>query len=233
MTLFPTTRWAEILSARGDAGRRRQLLAQLSVEYRQPLIVFATSLGQSPSEAEDAVQAVLTRLLERDVVSRLDPARGRLRSFLRTAMRHYLADQHAGATAAKRGGRTSIVPLDDAPEPADGAASPDQLYDRAFAAQVITGTLARLEAEFSTGKRKGSFEAVRAYFAIDESAPTVVELAARHDTTESQMTSFLHRTRQRFRELLRAHVRELVADPADADAELQSLLAALGGAVPR
>lgn len=231
MTLFPTTRWGEILEHRGDPERRRHLLGQLALDYRKPLIVYARLCGLEDAAAEDAVQGFLTMWLERDVAQRLDPSKGRLRSYLRTALRRYLSDLHAHATAEKRGGTAAATPLslaDIEPVAADPLPTPEQAYDRAFARQVMARAFAELEAEFKAGRRSGPFGAVREYFAPEHAGGSHAELAARHGMTESQMASFLHRARGRYRELVRNQVRDLVADPGQTESELRSLLAALG-----
>lgn len=229
MTLFPTTRWGEILEHRGDPERRRQLLGRLALDYRQPLIVYARLCGLDDPAAEDAVQGFLTTWLERDITQRLDPAKGRLRSYLRTALRHYLSDLRMYATAEKRGGTATTAALalaDVESVTADPTPTPEQVYDRAFAQQVMARAFAVLETEFRDGRRSGPFEAVREYFAPETTA-SHAELGARHGMTESQMASFLHRARGRYRELVRSQVRDLVADPAQTESELRSLLSAL------
>lgn len=230
MTLFPTTRWGEILEHRGDPAQRRHLLGQLARDYRQPLIVYARLCGLDDAAAEDAVHGFLTLWLERDVAQRLDPTKGRLRSYLRTALRRYLSDLHAHATAKKRGGAAMTMPLnlaDIEPAVADSAPNPEQAYDRAFARQVMLRAFAELEAEFKSGRRSGPFDAVRQYFAPEHAGSSHAELAVQYGMTESQMASFLHRARGRYRELVRNQVRDLVADPGQTESELQSLLAAL------
>ncbi|MEZ4359532.1 MAG: hypothetical protein R3B48_05075 [Kofleriaceae bacterium] len=230
MTLFPTTRWAEILEQRSDPARRRQLLGSLAQDYRGPLLVYARCLGLDDPGAEDAVQGFLTSWLERDLASRLDPAKGRLRSYLRTALRRYLADRHEHATAQKRGGAAALTPasLDDVePFAVSPAESPERAYDRAFARSVLARAFADLEAEFTSGRRAGPFAAVREAFAPELAGASHAELAARHAMTEPQLASFLHRARGRFRELVRQQVRDLVAEPSQTDAELRSLLESL------
>jgi hypothetical protein len=74
--------------------------------------------------------------------------------------------------------------------------------------------------------RSGPFAAVREFFSPHAGA-THAELALKYRMTETQMASFLHRARGRFRELVRNQVRELVTDPQQTDAEMRTLLEAL------
>jgi len=50
------------------------------------------------------VQGLLVQLIEHDFVEKLDPARGRLRGYLKRALQHYLVNLHEHEFAAKRGG---------------------------------------------------------------------------------------------------------------------------------
>jgi RNA polymerase sigma-70 factor (ECF subfamily) len=229
VTLFPTTRWGEIIEQRCDPARRRHLLALLAADYRGPMVVYARCCGLDAASAEDAVQGFFTLWFERDIVERLDPAKGRLRSYLRTALRRYLIDQHDEASALKRGGpNATVVELSEIEQsvPDGTTATAEQIYDRAFAREVLRRAFDQLEAEFADGRRVGPFAAVREYFA-PYYAGTHAELAPRYAMTEPQMASFIHRARGRFRELVRHQVRDLVADPSQLEAELRNLLAAL------
>src|SRR6185369_600271 len=89
--LFPDTRWTLVLAARLDPAKRRPALEELVRPRWKALYVVARKHGLPSAEAEDAVQGFVARLLEGDLLLRLDPGKGRLRSYLRTAFRHYLS----------------------------------------------------------------------------------------------------------------------------------------------
>jgi RNA polymerase sigma-70 factor (ECF subfamily) len=58
-------------------------------------------------------QSFFARLLERDILSRASPQRGRFRSFLLTTLQHFLADEHDRAVARKRGAGQPLISLDE------------------------------------------------------------------------------------------------------------------------
>ena len=101
---FPETRWTRIVAARGNTELRRVVLDELVASRWQPLYVHLRKQGLPPDRAQDVVQGFLVHLLERDFLARLDPGRGRLRAYLKTALAHYLANLHAEESAQKRGG---------------------------------------------------------------------------------------------------------------------------------
>ena len=109
---FPATRWTLILSSRDKTQARSVALADLLQSYWKPLYHFVRRKGLRTEEAKDAIQGFMLHLLERDFLSRLDPGRGKLRSYLRTAVSHYLINLHEKAVAEKRGGHAKHVSLD-------------------------------------------------------------------------------------------------------------------------
>jgi len=227
--LFPRTRWTLILAARDSPEAAQRALSELSRTYWRPLWVYLRKKGLDAEEAQDGVQELILRLIEKDALARLAPERGRLRGYLKATADHWLVNRHEKAAAAKRGGDSPHVPLDLALAErslafADSAPSAEAAFDREWAAAVMERALARLKAEFESGERRGPFELVLAFFG-GAAAPSYKEAAARHHLTVPALKAFLHRARTRFREL----VREEVADTmeGDPDPEIAALLEAL------
>jgi DNA-directed RNA polymerase specialized sigma24 family protein len=225
--LFPETRWTLVLAAQHDPEKRRPALEQLVRPRWKALYVVARKHGLAPDDAEDAVQGFVTHLLEGDVLERLDPGKGRLRSYLRTAFRHYLTNQRQERRAQKRGSGERHADLADVEAwLASPDASPDALFDRAWALTLFADALRELESEYTSGARRGPFVVVRDLFQFG-AAPPYGELAALHQMSVPQLKAFVHRARVRFRELLRKRVAETLTDGADADEELAALLQAM------
>lgn len=225
--LFPSTRWTLVLAARERPEQRREALAQLLAPRWKALWVLARKKGLDAAEAQDAVQSFVERLLEGDLLGRLAPGRGTLRAYLKTAFAHHLVNLHEHAHAAKRSGDAPPVPLDEleaqlsAPAP-----SPEALFDRAWAIEVFEGALAALTDELARGERRGPVAVLEALFRFGETEPYET-LAERHGMTVSQLKSFVHRAKGRFRQLLRERVADTVDDPSAIDDELRALLEAL------
>jgi len=232
VTGFPTTRWSLILGSRQGAEARREALEALFAAYWKPLYFYLRRKGLRVEAAEDAVQGLFAQLLERDFLERLDPARGRFRSYLKTAADHYLVNLHEKDAALKRGGDLRFVSLDVVLAERDlpGAPErPDDAYDREWALEVMERALARLRRDFEDGTRRGRVDVVLRFFSL-ESAPPYAEAAAASGMSVSQFKAALHRARRRFREILREEVASTVDDPTQAEAELQELRRLLGAA---
>lgn len=221
---FPGTRWTMILSSREGIDRRRSAMQDLLATYWKPLYFHARRKGLAIESAKDAVQGFCTHLLEQDFLSRLDPGKGRLRSYLRTSFDHFLMNEHEKNSAWKRGGKIAIVPLDF--EAAEKAFRPDATFDREWAQHVMERAVANLRGEFENGTRKGSFDIAMRFFGFTE-APSYADAAKEAGMSVSQFKAFLHRTRERFREIVRAEVSDTVSDDREAESEVADLVRAL------
>ena len=102
---FATTHWTVVLAAgRGGSKESEEALASLCGAYWYPLYAFVRRLGRRPEEAQDLTQEFFARLLEKDYLRAADPERGRFRSFLLAAFKHFLSNERERAQARKRGG---------------------------------------------------------------------------------------------------------------------------------
>jgi RNA polymerase sigma-70 factor (ECF subfamily) len=231
--VFPTTRWTLILASREGDGARRAALESLLAIYWKPAYFYLRRRGLAVEAAEDAVQGFFLQLLERDFLPRLDPARGRFRSYLLTALDHYLASQRERETAQKRGGGARLVPIDLALAERELEAAPagaQVAYEREWALGVMERAVKRLRQEYEQGRRQGPAEVYLRFFSFEsaEPVPSYAEAAARVGLTASQFKAALHRARQRFRELLREEVGGTLQDATQADGEIGELVRALG-----
>jgi RNA polymerase sigma-70 factor (ECF subfamily) len=231
---FTTTRWTLVLAAknRHDAAGS-SAFARLCERYYAPLYSYLRRRGQTPEDSQDLTQAFITHLIEKDVLRHADPARGRFRAFLLTSLKNFAANEHARATAAKRGSGGRVVSLDlEAAErryrhePRDDL-TPEHLYDRRWALAVLERALVLLRAEFRAAGREAFFDAVQWTLTGDAEAVSYREIADRFCMTENALKVTVHRVRRRYRELLRAEVEETVDSEHQVEDELQYLMAAL------
>jgi RNA polymerase sigma factor (sigma-70 family) len=226
---FPNTRWTVIASSRSGADARAKALEELLASYWKPLYFYVRRKGLSIEDSKDAIQGFCVHLLDREFLERLDPEKGRFRSYLRTAMDNFLVNRHEQAAAQKRGGGKKVVSLDfDVDESAHpgASASPEAAFDREWALSVMERALGRLRHEFEGGERKGPFELVRRFFDFSGEPPSYDDAARESGMSVSQLKAFLHRARVRFRELVKDEVRETVSD-GEPDGEVDDLIRAL------
>src|SRR6185436_17941575 len=132
---FRTTHWSVVIAA-GQSGteERHAALEQLARIYFTPLYAYLRRQGFGRHDAQDLVQGVFASLLARNEFSTVDRVRGKFRSFLLAALKHFVTNEQDRARALKRGGQYSFVPLDEAQAEerflAAGDLSPDEVYDQ-------------------------------------------------------------------------------------------------------
>jgi RNA polymerase sigma factor (sigma-70 family) len=229
---FQTTRWSVVLAAQrgADATRSRDALAMLCRDYWYPLYAFVRRRGYAAHEAQDLTQAFFADLLERNPTV-ADPAKGKFRSYLLGALKHFLANDWNRNQAQKRGGGHRLVEWDAldpearyALEPADRDDA-EALFDKRWAMELLARALEKLRAEFAAKNDEPTFDALKGTLTGAE-APRE-ELAKKLGMSEGALKVAVHRLRQRYREVLRAEIAETVDSPADVDDEMRHLVAVL------
>ena len=89
---FATTQWSIVLAAGRDRSHTsRVALATLCELYWYPLIPYVRRQGYVAEDAQDLTQEFFARLLEKNYLQQAEPARGRFRSFLLAAFKHFLS----------------------------------------------------------------------------------------------------------------------------------------------
>jgi len=231
---FEATRWSIVVAAGGtDSDRARKALEHLCAAYWYPLYAFVRRQGRSPHDAQDLTQAFFARLLARNFLGGADPGKGRFRSFLLGALKHFLSDEWDRARAQKRGGGVQFIALDAGAaetryrmEPADES-SAESIYDRRWAFALLDQVLRRIREEFTRDGKEHVFDELKS--ALTGAKIAYAGIAAKLNLGEGAVRTAVHRLRTRYRDLLRAEIAGTVASPAEVDAEMQHLFAALAG----
>jgi len=232
--VFPLTHWSLVLRAgKSDTAPTRAALASLCQMYWFPLYAHARRRGHTPHDAEDLTQEFFARLLEGNWIARADQQRGRFRSFLLSAMKHFMANEWRRAGARRRGGGQVTVPFDTAlaetryaAEPAPASAA-DAAYDRQWALTLLDLTLRRLEAEFAVAGRAGDYLVLKDTLMAGRGGIDYAAVAAQLGLAEGAARVAVHRLRKRFREIFRAEIAQTLAGDADLEGELRHLAAVL------
>ena len=116
---FTTTHWSVVLQAQGESLAAQEALENLCRTYWRPIYGFVRREGARPEEAKDITQGFFALILERKDFSSVRQEKGRLRSFLLAALKHFMANERRDAATLKRGGGRVLLPLASAkPSPA-------------------------------------------------------------------------------------------------------------------
>ncbi len=232
---FMTTHWSliDLAGPQGeDQQRAHAALEVLCRSYWYPLYAFVRSRGYPVDDAQDLTQAFFTHIIETQGLAGADRQRGRFRSYLLGAMKHFLVNEwHKGQTQ-KRGGQVRFVDVDTGEwearyaEANQVSSNPEYLFDREWALEVIAKALGSLRQEMTDAGKEQQFEVFKGCLTGDESL-TRQQMAAQLDLTEGAVKVAIHRLRSQYRNQLRTIIAETVSNEADLEDELRHLIAVL------
>ncbi len=217
---FHPTRWTLVLRSRGEGEKAEAALSDLCAAYYTPIVSFLRHDGRNDDAAREIAHAFFESLLAGGLGTP-EPGRGRFRSYLLGALKHFLVKQRGGSLAAKRGGGAEHVPLEDETV-LPGTVDDTLAFDREWALTLIARALSGLEAEYH-GKEL-MFTTLKPW--LDGAADGPQATAADQlGMSEAAVKVAIHRMRVRFRELIRAEVAATVNNPAEVAEELRHLVA--------
>jgi RNA polymerase sigma factor (sigma-70 family) len=233
---FPTTRYSVIAaSGSADPEARRSAFAVIAETYWKPVYKYVRLRWQaSPEEAEDLTQAFFARAFEKDFFRSYDASKARFRTFLRTCLDGFVANERKASQRLKRGGGVQIVSLDfktaegelrqhDLPVPADM----EEFFDREWARSVFSLAVDALRGHYRVTDRERYFRAFERY---DLEAPdagthlTYAGLAAELGVTVTDVTNYLAAARRQFRAFVLERLRELTGSDDEFRAEAKRWL---------
>jgi RNA polymerase sigma factor (sigma-70 family) len=230
---FRPTLWTMVLRAKDPAAPdRREALERLFQTYWKPLY-FLIRRTHDAEAAQDITQGFFTTFLEKDYLKSVEREKGKFRTFLCVALRHYMADENDRARAKKRGGGKPPLSLDFARAETEisrvpaAKDDPEKLFQRQWALEVIKRSLQALRAEFLASDRLAEFEAISLYLSAGgKEAPSHADLAKRLGISEADVNNRVHRLRHRYRELILEEVRSYSDSEEEAQQELRDLFSA-------
>lgn len=231
---FRTTRWSCVFAAGAEAPEEtRPALERLSLDYWEPVYCYLRRDGFDREDAADLTQGFFARLIEKHGLRTAEPARGRFRSYLLGALRHYVANERRRARAGRRGGGEPVLSLDAssgegvyALEPVDHR-TPEALYARRWALALLERVLGELRGRYVAEGKAAMFDRLSPYLTGEHADHPYAAVGEELGMAEGAVKVAVHRLRRRYRELLRARVGETVDDPHDVTEEISFLIDAL------
>jgi RNA polymerase sigma factor (sigma-70 family) len=230
---FTTTHWSVVLEAQGESPAAQEALEKLCRIYWRPIYSFLRRQGISVEDAQDLTQGFFALLLERRDLRTVRKEKGRLRSYLLTALKHFLADERRRAMAIKRGKGQQLIPLEElrteersGMEPADPLTA-ERIYERRWASTLLDRVLSRLEDKYRTRSNVALFDSLNQLLADEPGAPSHADIAAQLGMTENAVSQAFHRFRQSYQSLLREEIAHTVATAGDIENELRYLIAVI------
>jgi RNA polymerase sigma factor (sigma-70 family) len=212
---FPLTRWSLVDAARSSAPEERErALETLFAAYWKPVYKYVRLRWNRPAEdAQDLTQGFFVELLERDMLARYDPAKSRLRTYLRLCVDSFVMNEDKAAHRQKRGGNTTHVALDfQAAEgelhgvTIDAASVPspvslEEFFEKEWIRSLFSAVVEDLRARCEVRGKGKTFRLFEEYD-LDRADPVSYEaLAAKHHLLVTDVTNALAWARREFRRL--------------------------------
>ena len=231
---FAATRWTLVLRARGESPEARAALGELCEAYWAPVFRFLRHEGRDEDTARELTQEFFARLLARRGFDTAEPGRGRFRSFLLGAVKHFLADVRDHERRLKRGGGQTPEPLINETDTSPGlqiadpsAAVPDAVFDRQWALALMDRALRAVADEFKSAGKQDQFDALKPWLVGETAALSQGDAARQLGLNEGAVKVAVHRLRKQFREIVRAEIGQTVEGAAQVDEELRYLVEVL------
>jgi DNA-directed RNA polymerase specialized sigma24 family protein len=224
-----TTRWSLVRNAARSGAEGRLALEELCRAYRPAVIAFLRRGGHDRDSAEEHAQSFFLHLLERDLPARADPARGRFRLFLRTALQNHVSHVREREQAQRRqapGGLLGADPLEHVGDPRE---DPERAFDLAWALTVLERGVDKLRSECAARGQAAEFAVLLPALTDGVDAGELPVLAERLRLSPNAVSARLHRLRLALRAAVRDELMQTVDGPEDVDAELGHLRGLLGG----
>lgn len=219
---FPTTNWSELgRLASPDFATAMERLCQ---RYWYPVFVFIRRRCGDLHRAEDLTQAFFAKVLAKQTFRAADPAKGRFRSFLLTAVQNFVADEYASGQTVRRGGQETFVTIDFVTaeqlylrnQSSDG--QPDDEFDRAWALTLMEHAIERLRNEYNDKDQTLRFELLSPILrsvALDHDA-----IAAALNMTATAARKAASRFRQRYGQILRDEISATLSQSGELSEEI-------------
>jgi DNA-directed RNA polymerase specialized sigma24 family protein len=230
---FLTTHWSMIQGVKEREDKDRALIGLLLERYWKPVYCYVRRKGHGNEEAKDLTQGFFHEVvLNRNLVQRADPAKGRFRFFLLHALNQYLVDIQRQEAAQKRIPRAKLVSLDVAdppslPQPVHEFDA-EQCFNYAWKVDLIDRVLAELK-EWYMG------EGMEAHWLLfrdcllrpsfdDVDAPSLTDLCRQYGIeNETKASNMLGTVKRKFQTVLKEHIRQTVVSGEVAEEELREM----------
>ena len=227
---FTTTHWSVVLEAQSESPAAQEALEKLCRTYWRPIYGFVRRQGAGAEDAEDLTQGFFALLLERKDLNTVRKEKGRLRSYLFTSVKNFLADESRHAMAVKRGKGQRLIPLEEIREregidiERSDRLTADQIYERRWAFTLLEQVMARLREEYRGAGNVRFFDQMKKMLMDESDRPSQAQVASEFDMTENAVKQAFYRFRQRYQTLLREEIAHTVAMPGDIEDELRHLI---------
>jgi RNA polymerase sigma factor (sigma-70 family) len=230
---FPTTHHSAILAASSnDSVERSRAMEVIIAAYWKPVYKYIRiQWRKSNEDAKDLTQAFFTRILEKAILENFDPSRAKFRTYLRTCLDGFLANEQKATERQKRGGDAIILSLDY--ESAEGelkqmeipdSQNTEEYFEKEWVRSFFDFCLMELRKNLEEKGKLLQFQVFERYHMEGVEGITYDVLAAEFGISVSNVTNYLAAVRREFRKIVLDRLRQLTATDEEFAREAKLLL---------
>lgn len=212
---FPLTRLSVLAAARSeDTDEKARALDLLFAAYWKPIYKYLRlKYSQAPQDAQDLTQGFFAELLERDLLSRFDPVKSRLRTYLRLCADSFALNEMKAASRKKRGAEFTHVALDFSaaedelrtqtidPSSIPSPESLDDFFEKEWIRSLFSSAVAELHKLCESRGKQKAFAMFETYDLDGEENVSYADLAARHGLSVTDINNQIAWARREFRRI--------------------------------
>ena len=237
---FPTTDWGLLKNLKGnDPIFRAAGLEILAKRYWRPVYCFLRRSGHDDADSKDLTQAFFIGWIEKDGFAKADSNKGRLRSFMLTSLKRFVANARRADNAQRRKPAKGLLSLDALMEserhifePQDERLSPEKIFDRQWAVGVVMRVVRQLEVECQNTSKSVHYDIFlqRIIGPVLHGAQEqpLADLGKKHGLTEKQAGNCLLTAKRAYRRLMEDEVRLYAETEGEVADEIRDLFRILG-----
>jgi RNA polymerase sigma factor (sigma-70 family) len=203
---FPATRQSLIqVAASGGPPARDALDAVIGLYWKPAYKHVRIQWHRTNEQAKDLVQSFFAHAIEQNLLADFDPAKGRLRTWLRCCLDRFVMKQDESASRLKRGGGMEMTFDFAAAERELAATSPsaEDVFLREWQREIFALALDDLRAQCRATGKDIQHRIFERYDLAEGVRPSYAELAAEHDLSVTTVTNHLAWARRELRRLVR------------------------------
>jgi DNA-directed RNA polymerase specialized sigma24 family protein len=232
---FPTTRLSAIREAgSSDANVRERGFSAVVEAYWKPAYKYVRLRFRADGEAaKDLTQGFFARAFEKQWLAAYEPKKGSFRTFLRTCLDGFVANERKAAGRQRRSPGLPLLSLDFegaegelVERPIPGGKSMDDFFHEEFVRGLFGSAVAELEARCREDGKQAAFLLFESYD-LDpppEGAPTYAQLATTFGLTTTEVTNQLAFARRTFRRIVLEKLRRVTGSDREYREEVRAIL---------
>ena len=232
---FPITRLSAIIASESSDQKERAIgLEILASAYWNPVYKYVRlKWNKSNDDAKELTQGFFAEAIEKQFFAKYDPSKARFRTFLRTCVDGFIANENKAAGRIKRGGDTVILPLDF--EEIDERFLNNKLseneindyFENEFRRSLLNSSIETLRSELSSAGKDVYMKLFERYVLDEDVAGSKLgykDLAEEFHLPVTTITNYLASARRDFRRIVLEKLRDLTGNEEEFHREARALL---------